>query len=295
MFRVERRTWVSLGDPVATSEVADDLAWTFRDLAAQQGGWAVFYQVREEYIPRYVGLGLAVLKLGEEARVRLESFDIDTPARSPLREAIQTLQGDGLSFDIVNTGDVEPMLPALRSVAESWARGRQRESTRSLAGVFEPGYFDRGPLIVAREADRIVAFANLWLSADKEEASVDLIRHRPELPDTILLALVASLATWAASENFVWFSLGIAPHVGVEPTRRSPLWNRAVNVLYRHREHFAGFASLRAFNNAFAPVWEGRYLASPSDLRLGTALRDISRLVSAMPGEDATHDNQRSA
>jgi phosphatidylglycerol lysyltransferase len=96
-----------------------------------------------------------------------------------------------------------------------------------------------------------------------------------------MLALAVELATWARDQQYRWLSLGLAPHRGIDPNRRSPAWNRAASVLYRHGEHFEDFHYLREFKESFRPVWEGRYLASPGDLRLANILRDVTRIVSA--------------
>ena len=278
MFRVERKSWVSMGDPVASPDVADELVWTFRDLAARQGGWAVFYQAREENAARYIGLGLAFMKLGEEARVRLEGFDAATKEQPSA--ALEAMRRAELRFEVVPCEDVAPLVPELREVSEAWLEARGVSERGFALGYFDPRYLERGPIGVLRHDSRIVAFANVWLSGENEEASVDLIRYLPTVPPETMLALVTSLMLWARDRQYQWFSLGMAPHRGIDPSRRSPAWNRAASVLYRHGEHFTDFHCLRDFKAAFDPVWEGRYLASPGDLRLANILRDVTRLVS---------------
>ncbi|MCM2314465.1 MAG: bifunctional lysylphosphatidylglycerol flippase/synthetase MprF [Thermoanaerobaculia bacterium] len=278
MFRVERRSWVSFGDPVAPSEVADELVWTFRDLAARQGGWAVFYGAREENAARYIGLGLAFMRIGEEARIRLEEFD--PTWRDSHIAALDAVRDAGLVFDVILPENVEPIVDELRPVAAAWLAARGIDAPDAALGVCDRRYLERGPIGVFRQGEAIVAFANVWLSGENEEASIDLIRYLPSVPTGTMLALVVELATWARDQHYQWFSLGLAPHRGIDPTRRSPAWNRAASVLYRHGEHFEDFQYLREFKESFVPVWEGRYLASPGDLRLANILRDVTRLVS---------------
>lgn len=278
MFRVERRSWVAFGDPVATPDVADELVWTFRDLAARQGGWAVFYEAREENAARYIGLGLAFMKLGEEARVRLEEFD--PTWRDSHIAALDAVRDAGFVFDVIAPENVAPIVDELRAVAGAWLEARGVVAPEAVHGVCDQRYLARGPIGVFRLGEQIVAFANVWLSGDNEEASIDLIRYLPTTPTGTMQALAVELATWARDQKYRWFSLGLAPHLGIDPNRRSPAWNRAASVLYRHGEHFDDFHHLREFKASFHPVWEGRYLASPGDLRLANVLRDLTRLVS---------------
>jgi phosphatidylglycerol lysyltransferase len=277
MFSVERRSWVSFGDPVAPPDVADELVWTFRDLAARQGGWAVFYGAREENSARYIGLGLAFMKLGEEARVRLEEFD--PTWRDSHIAALDAVAEAGLRFEVVAPENVGPIADELRGVAGAWLAARGVTAPEAVLGVCDKRYLERGPIGVFRQGDAIVAFANVWLSGENEEASIDLIRYLPTVPTGTMMALAVELATWARDQHYRWFSLGLAPHRGIDPNRRSPAWNRAASVLYRHGEHFEDFHYLREFKESFSPVWEGRYLASPGDLRLANILRDVTRLV----------------
>lgn len=277
MFCVERRSWVSFGDPVAPPDVADELVWIFRDLAARQGGWAVFYEAREENAARYIGLGLAFMKIGEEARVRLDSFD--PTWRDSHIAALDAVDDAGLSFEVVQPEHVAPIADELRAVAGAWLAARGIVAPDAVLGVCDQRYLERGPIGVFRKGDAIVAFANVWLSGENEEAAIDLIRYLPTVPTGTMQALAVELATWARDQHYRWFSLGLAPHRGIDPNRRSPAWNRAASILYRHGEHFEDFHYLREFKESFAPVWEGRYLASPGDLRLAYILRDVTRLV----------------
>ncbi|MGZ3459169.1 MAG: bifunctional lysylphosphatidylglycerol flippase/synthetase MprF, partial [Archangium sp.] len=85
MYGVSGRTWVAMGEPVcATPEEGTELAWRFRELVDAHHGWTCFYQVGPSSLPRYLDLGLALLKLGEEATVPLADFRLDVPERRGL-------------------------------------------------------------------------------------------------------------------------------------------------------------------------------------------------------------------
>ncbi len=83
MYGVARRSWVAMGDPVGAPEDREELVWRFRDLADRAGAWSVFYQVSPEQLPVYVDAGLALSKIGEEARVPLAGSR-STGARAPI-------------------------------------------------------------------------------------------------------------------------------------------------------------------------------------------------------------------
>jgi len=277
MFRVERRSWIAFGDPVGAPEVADELVWTFRDLAARQGGWAVFYEVREENAARYIGLGLAFMKIGEEARVRLEGFD--ALGREHRGAALEEIAAAGLNFEVLPGDRVSSIADELRHVCIEWERSHGMRDGDAEKNSFDARRLERGPVALLRENDRIVAFASLWRSGENHEVSIDAIRLVPSAPPATLLALVVLVAAWARDGKYEWLSLGMAPERAIDPARRSPAWNRAAGVLYRHGVHFPDLVRLREFMDSFEPVWEGRCLASPGDLRLANILRDVTRII----------------
>ncbi len=87
MYQVQGRSWIALGDPVGPRSEAEELVWRFRELSDEHGGRVVFYQSSVECLPLYVDLGLAAMKIGEEARVPLANFSLEGSIRAELRTA----------------------------------------------------------------------------------------------------------------------------------------------------------------------------------------------------------------
>lgn len=280
MYGVQRRSFVSMGDPVGPADSRRELAWRFRELADRHGGLAVFYEVGAEDIPLYLDLGLSLRKLGEEARVPLAGFTLAGGARKDLRQAKSRMQREGCSFEVVGREAVSPLLDELEVISDAWlARKNTREKRFSL-GRFDRGYLARTPLAVMRRGAQIVAFANVWAPDAKQEFSIDLMRHADDAPPGVMDALFTELILWGQAQGYGWFGLGMAPLSGFEHHRLAPLWNRLGAMLFRHGEHFYNFQGLRSFKAKFDPVWEPRYLASPKGLLTPFMLTDVAALIS---------------
>ena len=159
-----------------------------------------------------------------------------------------------------------------------WPKRNTREKGFSL-GFFDPVYLQRGPVAIVRKEEKIVAFANLWLGAEKEELSPDLMRYLPEHPG-IMEYLFIQLMLWGQREGYQWFNLGMAPLSGLEDRTLAPLWNRLGAFVFRHGEHFYNFQGLRQYKEKFAPEWTPRYLASPGGLALPRILTNVATLIS---------------
>jgi phosphatidylglycerol lysyltransferase len=280
MYGVRGRSWISMGDPIGPPEVRRELAWHFRELADRHGGLVAFYEVDTVDLPIYLDLGLALRRLGEEARVALDRFSLDGSARKGLRNTQRRVQREGCRFEVVPRERVPALLPELREISDAWLASRNTREKRFSLGFFDPAYLGRMPLALVWHGDRIVAFANVWASAHKEELSIDLMRHRDDLPSGVMEFLFVELLLWGQQEGYRWFSLGMAPLSGFEHRRLSPLWNRFGALLFRHGEHFYNFQGLRAFKSKFDPVWEPRYLAAPSGFSVPFVLTDVAALIS---------------
>jgi phosphatidylglycerol lysyltransferase len=280
MYGIEGRSWVAMGDPVGPAKEQPELAWRFRELCERHGGWPVFYEVGPEVLPLYLDMGLALTKLGEEARIPLANFSLEGGTRSGLRHTRRHLEKQGCDFEILPPAAVPDLMAELRAISDAWlAEKNTREKGFSL-GFFNPGYLARFPIALVRREGRIIAFANLWPGAEREELSIDLMRFLPEAPNGVMDYLFTGLLLWGREQGYRWFNLGMAPLAGLENRPLAPLWNRIGAMIFRHGENFYNFQGLRAYKEKFDPVWEPRYLASPGGIALPRILTNVATLIS---------------
>jgi len=280
MYQVSGRSWIALGDPVGRRESQEELVWQFRELSDRHGGWTVFYQVSGERLPLYVDLGLAALKLGEEARVPLADFSLEGSARAELRTQRRRAERDGATFEVLGAGAFDALLPRLAAISDSWLQDKAVAEKSFSIGAFTPEYVRNFPVALVRCEGDPVAFATLWAAGDGRELAVDLMRFGPDAPRGAMDFLFVELMLWGRAQGFQWLNLGMAPLAGLEQHPLAPAWHRVGNFVFRHGEHFYNFDGLRRYKSKFNPVWESKYLASPGGLVLPRVLLDVSKLVS---------------
>lgn len=279
-YAVSGKCWIAMGDPVGAPTERAELAWEFRALAHRHAGWTVFYQVGREHLPLYIDLGLTLAKLGEEARIHLPDFSLEGGSRRGLRRDFRRVGREGASFEIVPREAIPALIPELRAVSDDWLRTkRTREKGFSLGG-FDPAYLARFRHAVVRRAGRIVAFANIWETDTKAEASMDLMRYSREAPDSVMEYLFVSAFLWAKEEGFRWFQIGMSPLSGLERRSLAPLWQRVGSLVFEHGDRFYNFRGLRNFKDKFDPIWEPRYIASPGGLALPRILASVAAVIS---------------
>jgi len=280
MYAVQGRSWVAMGDPVGPEQELPELAWRFRELVDLHGGWTVFYQVGPQRLAMYVDLGLTLLKLGEEGRVQLEAFSLEGGARKPLRLTVHRLERERCEFAVLAAEEVPRLMSELGQVSNDWLAAKNTREKRFSMGFFDASYLQRTPLAVVRREGRIIAFANVWQGANREELSIDLMRHRADAPSGVMEYLFVEMMLWGKGEGFRHFNLGMAPLSGFDTHPLAPLWTRAGALLFRHGEHFYNFEGLRRYKEKFDPEWTPRYLASPGGLVLPRLLTNLASLIS---------------
>lgn len=279
MYGVEGRSWVAMGDPVGSESERRDLTWQFRELVDRHDGWTVFYQVRPGNLHLYLDLGLSLLKLGEEARVPLVDFSLDGAERKGLRYVARKLEKEGCTFEVVPANRVAAQLDELQRISDLWLESRSTREKGFSIGYFARDYIARCPTALVRLSGRPVAFANLWLGGGRHELSLDLMRHLPSAPPGVMDYLFLNLALWGRQERYQWLNLGMAPLAGLEDRHLAPVWSRLGALAFRHGEHFYNFQGLRQYKEKFNPVWEPRYLASPSGLALPWVITNLAALI----------------
>ncbi len=120
MFGCQGRSWISMGDPVGPTESADDAAWKFREACDVAGVFAVFYQVSESFLGRYIDMGMSMMKLGEVARVPLADFSLEGSSRKDLRRSKKKGTEAGLTFRVIDRSEVPTWLPRLKVISDQW-------------------------------------------------------------------------------------------------------------------------------------------------------------------------------
>lgn len=281
MYGIEGRSWVAMGDPVGRDDRArQELVWTFRERCERGGGWPVFYQVNPADLDLYLEVGMSLLKVGEEARVRLEQFNLDGKSKKVLRNTVNKLAREGMRLEIVPAEQVPALLPQLKPISDAWLREKRvREKGFSL-GAFDEAYLARTPMAVIRQNEQPVAFANLFLTDSMDEASVDLMRYLPDTPPGLMDYLFVELMLWSKAQGYRWFNLGMAPLSGLQSRRQAPLWNRFGALIFGRGERFYNFQGLHRYKDKFDPEWEPRYLAAPGGIALPVVLTNVASLIS---------------
>lgn len=281
MYARAGHCWVVMGDPIGNQHKFDDLLWQFRELCDAYDGWPVFYQVTQKYLPSFLEQGLGLYKLGEEAIVQLDQFDLPSSRYRSLRQSHAKAQREGLSFAVIEASQVRAILPQLEAISSTWLKAKQGREKGFSVGYFSAAYLCSTPMALVYANGELVAFSNIWASAAQVEFSVDLMRYEPKLSSSnIMDFLFTELLLWGKQQGYQRFNLGMAPMSGLTDRALVPFWTKLAKVVYKKGNKFYNFQGLRKYKDKFNPTWEAKYLICYGGLSLPIVVGSLVTLTS---------------
>ena len=261
-YKTANNVAVALGDPAGPAEEIEVLIEAFLRYCSDNGWNVAFHEVLPDLLPTYRKLGLRVIKVGEEAVVSLGRFSSEKARSKKFRYTRRRYgEREGYRAQRCEPPHSRELLDEVEEISDAWLSMPGRRERGFSLGRFERGYIGDMPLFVVRDADgRVQAFANLIPSYRRGEATIDLMRYRPDMPNGIMDYLFIELMLDLAEKRYESFDLGLAPLAGVGSGPKSPLEERALDQISERLTRFFSYKGLRDYKAKFNPVWEDRFL-----------------------------------
>ncbi|MGH8549317.1 MAG: bifunctional lysylphosphatidylglycerol flippase/synthetase MprF [Methylococcales bacterium] len=280
MYQIQSKSWVVIGDPVGPKEEHRDLIWSFRGMCDRYGAWPVFYMVDKSELPYFNELELSIEKMGDEAVLPLESFSLEGALRTELLDVHTRVKKLGAHLEIVAGGDLDRIMPELKAISDNWLKANKIDEMGFSRGFFDKYYIRNFPCALIKINNRIIAFAIIWTTPNREEMGLDLMRYHEDAPKPVMDFLMIETMLWGKTMQVRWFNFGIAPLPGLKNHPLAPLWHRIGLLMYRPSGAIDTIDEIRREEEKYNPIWRPKYIIGPSGIRTPRIIRDISRLIS---------------
>lgn len=260
-YRTTLDVAIHLGDIVGADEELPDFLRAYINMCHTNGWSVAFMQVTDRWLDLYKQAGLSVLKIGEDAIVDLDKFGKQTKDKKDFRSRNKKLEKEGYKLEKISPPLSGELLAELQQISDEWLSlpGRRERS-------FSLGYFDQQQLVddtvyvLVAPDKRKIAFVNQVRSYAPGEVSIDLMRHRNDVPNGTMDYLFVKLLLALHGEGFKRFSLGLAALSGVGESKDASLEEKTIHQIYEHMNRFFSYKGLRRYKSKFDPFWEARYL-----------------------------------
>lgn len=269
---------IVLGNPVVSRENLSQCIQEFQTFLDTYGYKPTFYQIDEKNLPIYHDNGYYFFKLGEEAVVDLEEFNLIGSKKSSFRNLLKRFPKEGYSFEVSYPSFNENLLEELEDISNEWLEGR-KEKGFSM-GWFNKEYLQNAPIAMVKNyKGEVIAFISMMYNYDAKSVSMDLMRHKKDTPNSTMEYLILSSILYFKDKGYKKFNLGEAPLSNVGFTQNSHTQEKVARLVYNYGQVFYSFTGLRKYKEKFGPNWEPRYLAYSKFFSLAEILLDIFRMI----------------
>jgi phosphatidylglycerol lysyltransferase len=267
-YKTVRNIAIVLGDPVGPDDDLPELTERFMSFCHNNGWNLAFMQTTPDFLPMYKKLGLGILKIGEDAVVDIEKFCGSTIKSKTFKAPLRKFDKQGFKLERLAPPHSDAILDAVQTVSQEWLSLPGRKERGFSLGQFDRTALQTHPLFVLQDdKGQIIAFVDQIPSYVKSEVTIDMMRHRKDVPSGTMDYLFGKLLEAFKELGFARFSLGLAALAGVGDKPGSSLEERAAFLMYTHLNRFFSYKGLRAYKQKFDPSWEERF----SRLRRRTA------------------------
>ncbi|PSB30331.1 phosphatidylglycerol lysyltransferase domain-containing protein [Stenomitos frigidus] len=277
------RAAIALGDPIGPLNERQETVMAFRLFCDRNDWFPVFYEAAPDQLSLYETLGFRCVQIGEEAVIDLKTFNLKGKANQNLRTALNRLTKTGHSLQVFEPPISDELIQRLKPVSDEWLQMKNGAEKRFSIGWFDPAYLKECYLAVVYDVHGgIIAFSNLLTGYNRQEVTVDLMRHRQDVEKGTMEFLFASVIQHFQKIGYDSFNFSLSPLAGVGETPEAKRVEKGLHYFFEHLNQFYNFKGLHQFKEKFQPHWEPRYLIYPSL----TTLPDIAvGLVRADSGD----------
>ena len=273
---------IAMGGPVGARAAWRNAFVELRAEAERLSLRPVVYAAPPECLPDLLDVGFRIEKVGENAIIDLARFSLTGAAKQNLRTTrrkfVERANGH---FEMLEPPHPETLWRALAPISQAWLETHGGTEKSFSLGRFDPDYMRDHAIACVRVSNKLVAFANIWMTADKTRAALDLMRFDPaSAPNGVMDFLITETLLWAKTNGFQDFDLGMAPLAGLSDDQYAPLFARLGRIIYERGDSFYAFQGLRKYKEKFAPQWEPRYIAGTGTFSMPLVLADVAVLTS---------------
>jgi phosphatidylglycerol lysyltransferase len=255
-YRETNGVAVCLGDPVGPENETAQIIDSFLHFCFDNGWSAAF--MLPDLIPQYKKLGLSLLKIAEGAVIDLNHFCESTAKKKYFRYIKRKMENEGHSLTRYKPPHDHSLINEVEEISREWLALPKHREFGFIEGAFSREYLAETPFSVLRnQSGHAIAFVNEIPSHRPGEATIDMMRHRPDVHwgamDYIFLELMHVLR----QEGYGTFYLGLA---GVTEKPGPTLMEKALFQITNHFNWLVNVKGVRMYKEKFEPNWEDRYL-----------------------------------
>ncbi|MEY8537331.1 DUF2156 domain-containing protein [Lactococcus muris] len=266
-YTVVNNVLVGCGDIVCAPK---DAVRFMRELVhfSRRNGWKIlFMDITETMRSAYESYGFSMIKIGEDACLRLEDFELKGKKTAKVRANINHARRLGITVSEYKPNDKRDVKieEELRQVSEEWFGSKGPELGFMLGGLALESPLGRRYFYSRDASGKMLAFVIFVPYAEGEETGymADVTRRRTHVPNgSMELCLLQAFETMR-EEGVTWGNLGLCSLANIEDKEdSSKVTTQLFQFIYENMNGVYGFKGLYQAKKKWNPSdWQTRYIA----------------------------------
>jgi len=267
---------ISAGDPVGQPEHAEETIHGFMNMCEENGYIPVFNLTEDKFLELYEKAGLKKLKSGEEAIIKLQSWDISGKEKENIRRSYNRGNRLGWRLDYYESRIEDPEIQRkIQVIADEWLKEKFGGEMGFMMGLTPIWGSDETIVTTVSDADgNMLAFMTWAPIYGKNGWIGDHIRKARDSPQGVIDYLLVSTFLEIKNRGYDTVSLGLAPLHEVEKRTLISL-ERGLKMVYDNFNNIYRYRQLYQFKEKYRPDWENRYIVF-------SKIRHFPRIVVAL-------------
>lgn len=272
---------VVLADPICRPDCREKLVHGFIRHCRTCDWKPVFYCSHYSHREIYDRAGFQLVRIAEEARLKLAEFKLEGARFQNLRTARNKGRKNGLVFGWYGGGETshdEHLEQQLLHLSREWlARKRGGEMSFDLSPFNRQTIREKGAAFVRSPDGRLEAFATWHSYAHGKGRCLDLMRSHAQARDVMDFLILEAIQSFR-DQGVEEICFGGAPLANTSDPSEHSVYDRSIRFVFENLERFYGYKRLFFFKQKYQPSWSARYLAYPcgtSLLLVGLAIAGV--------------------
>ncbi len=258
------------GDPIGPTDRWEPLLRAFLEFGAAHGMDPCFVGVSAATATVFDVLGLRLLKIGEDAVIRLPGFD-ESALKRKVRRAGRHAESLGIEARCYRSGELpEAVQRQIEQVSRQWveAKGGTEQGFSMTLGRLPRETDGDCEVVVAMQGGHVWGYLSLVPVAGGTSWSLDAMRRRRDSPNGLTEFLVLRAAAMYRDRDCRTLSLNFAALADTQGELESRVLSGTRRFLWENLSSVYQLKSLYQFNSKFNPDWQSRYLAYNEVLKI---------------------------
>lgn len=258
-YGVARGVAVCFANPEGRPGSIRPLMQEFKEYCFNNGWLIAFVAANDDYKQLFDEFGFSRIAIGSDAVIDIDKFLEETVRNKYFRNIVNRFtKGDFTTERYLPPHDPK-LITELKFVSNDWLKVPGRKEWHFITGRFSPQYFQETPLFVLRdERGKALAFVNELPRYKAGQATIDLMRHRRDIPKNAMDFLFVELMRRLQEEGVKHFNLGLSPMARDNISDAGS--QRLMDYIYRASQAFISTKGLHQYKTKFEPTWEPRYV-----------------------------------